>query len=123
MKVNGAKKILVIDDETTILEVVKIILKHSGYEVFTHRDGKNIAEFVGRYNPDLILLDVHLKDVSGGDLCKELKKTTDIPIVLFSGYANLKKTYQECKADGYIAKPFERIDLLNVISGELRKRA
>ena len=64
---------------------------------------------------------MQLKGISGIDVCKELKKTTGIPIILFSAHANLEKTYRECKADRFIPKPFETANLLNVISEVLSK--
>ena len=120
---DDAKKILIIDDEVDILNVVELILKSNGYEVFTHPNGLHVTEIVKRHNPDLILLDVQLSGLSGTHICRELKKTTNIPVVLFSAHADLKKTYHECNADAFISKPFDIPDLLNVISERLNKRA
>ncbi len=120
---NPAKKILIVDDETDILDVVELILISNGYVVFTHPNGLNVKEVVERCNPDLILLDVQLAGILGTQICKELKKTTDVPIILFSAHADLKITYHECNADAFLDKPFEVRGLLNVISERLNKRA
>ncbi|MEO6218934.1 MAG: response regulator [Ginsengibacter sp.] len=101
------KKILVIDDNKDILDVVKIILTSHGFEVRTDTNGSNIDELITDFNPDLILLDIKLCGKPGTVVCRELKETHAIPILLFSACSAGKVAYKECKADGFINKPFE----------------
>ncbi|SRR5258706_6257486 len=109
------KKILVVDDDYDIADAVKFILMHKGYDVRTLSDGVNLQEMVRDYQPNLILLDVRLPgSKSGIELCKELKKIYSIPIILFS--AEHKIAYEECSADNFIAKPFRRGYLLEMVN-------
>ncbi|HEX8923197.1 MAG TPA: response regulator transcription factor, partial [Patescibacteria group bacterium] len=107
-------KILIIDDDQGILEVVKIILTDSGYEVFAIDDGENVMERVIKMNPDLILLDLWMPGISGKEVCLTLKshsETKDVPIIMLSASVNTKEVAEECKADGSLSKPFEMDEL------------
>jgi DNA-binding response OmpR family regulator len=114
------KKILVVDDDMNILEVVEIILTSNGFDIRTHTDGWHVDEVVTDYNPDLILLDIKVAGKSGTDICKELKETHTMPILLFSAYGDPEAVYKECNADGFINKPFEINDFLEEIKRHLK---
>ncbi len=114
-----AQKILVVDDEVEILHVVEDILKIKGYDVIKHSNGLNVHEIISIFKPDLILLDVQISGIKGTDICTNIKKISAIPVILFSAHADLQKTYQECNADAFIAKPFDIEHLLNEISKHL----
>ena len=116
------KKILVVDDDTDILEVVKIVLTSYGFEVETHSSGLGVPEIVTAFHPHLILLDINLPGKSGVEICKELKENTDIPILLFSAHADKKSIVQEAMADGFIEKPFEVTHLLNTIRSHVNAK-
>ena len=110
------KKILVVDDDTDILEIVDIILNSKGYQVVTHTTGLKVPEIVITYNPDLVLLDIQLPGKLGTDICSELKAISDHPpIVLFSANAK-KEEAVKCKANGFIKKPFEMTNFLETIA-------
>ena len=109
------KKILVVDDDTSILEVVEIILSGQGFNVSTHASGLGVPEVVDKYKPDLILLDILLPHKMGTEICKELKETHTIPILLFSAHSNIGAAYKECNADGFIKKPFDVPDFIATI--------
>jgi DNA-binding response OmpR family regulator len=113
------KKILVVDDNTDLLEVVKIVLTTYGFEVQTHSSGLGVPEIVMAYNPDLILLDINLPGKIGTEICKELKEKHNIPILLFSAHADKRSAVQEARADGFIEKPFEMTHLLNTINSHI----
>jgi DNA-binding response OmpR family regulator len=110
------KKILVVDDDQDILDVVRLILEGGGFDVRTHTTGLGVAEIVIHYLPDVILLDIRLPGKVGNQICKELKKEWPIPIILFSAHAKPGKLIEECGADRFIQKPFEVADLLTTVN-------
>lgn len=113
------KKILVVDDDVDILEVVTYILTSHGFNVKTHSSGFNVPDVVLHYCPNLILLDVRLPGKLGTDICKELKLVHQIPIILFSAHADYSKVFAECNADDFLEKPFDVKKLLDMISTHL----
>jgi DNA-binding response OmpR family regulator len=115
------KKILIVDDNTDILQVVELILKSHGFQVETVSDGTKAISRTGIFKPDLVLLDVYLGGVDGRQICKELKadsKTTNIPVIMFSAQSS-RDDVMKYKADDFIGKPFEVTDLMGKINYEL----
>lgn len=113
------KKILIIDDEVDLLNLVKERLEFHGYEVVYLNSGKGALKFTKDESPDLILLDIMLLDKNGYDICLELKKdpqTASIPVIIFTAKPQWQKDMEALgkfvKADDYIFKPFEAEDLL-----------
>ena len=110
------KKLLVIEDDPDLLELLKIVFRDSGYDViFSHAELE--TDYIHVLHPDLILLDVRLKESSrsGSQICRELKsdpKTEKVPVILCSGEYNLPDIAKNCNADMYLAKPYDTIDLL-----------
>ena len=110
------KKILVIDDDEAILNVVKLILTSHGFDVQTHSTGLNVPDIVMHYHPNLILLDIRLPGKLGTEVCKELKQIhTNLPIILFSAHAEQGKAFAVCDADAFIHKPFDIKNLIDTI--------
>ena len=109
------KKILVVDDDPDILQIVKYILTVRGFDVETHTTGLNVPEVVMSYNPNLILLDIRLPGKLGTQVCKELKQTYPIPIILFSAHADERKSFKKWNADAFIQKPFDIDQLVGTI--------
>lgn len=110
-----SKKILIIDEDRDILELITFILEEKGFEVIASLSG-NILDDVLEINPDLILLDDWLADLNGHKLCSILKTTPitkHIPVILISASMGLEQLSQDCFADSYIEKPFD-IDLLEL---------
>ena len=122
------KRILIIDDETEMVEMETVRLKASGYEVTAACDGPSGLDKVKFWQPDLILLDIMLPKMDGYQVCAALKKdpqTHNIPIILVSATdqkydSNLGK---KAGADAYFTKPFESVTLLAKIRELLKKRA
>ena len=115
-----AKKILIVDDEPDILRAAKIRLISFGYEVITAGDGRSAIDLIQKEAPDLILLDLRLPQMSGDEICAQLKydeKFKHIPIIIFtaSSDANTSKNIKRCGADGYLIKPFAPEELLQTI--------
>lgn len=110
------KKVLVVDDDPDILEVVKFILTSYGFEVHTHATGLNVLEVVLDYQPDLILLDIRLPGKLGTEICKDLKDMNcGIPIILFSAHAQQANFLDLFGADAFMAKPFDVKNLVNTV--------
>lgn len=116
-------KILVVDDDAAILEVVKIILEQNNFQVNTARDKKEIDAALSQQNPDIILLDISISGINGGDLTKQMKADDSyksIPIVLVSADNNIKKIAEEVGADGYLEKPFDIDTLIETVNKHLQ---
>lgn len=116
------KKILVIDDDPDILDVVKMILESHDYDVLVSENA-NIFGLLDGHLPDLILLDILLSGEDGRDLAKRIKKnkkTEKIPIVMLSAYPDARKSTIEAGANDFISKPFEVADLLMVVERNIK---
>lgn len=112
-------KILVVDDDKAILEVVKIILEQNNFQVITAKNKKEIDEALATYNPQLVLLDISISGVNGGDLTRHLKaspKHKNLPIVLLSADNNIKKIATDVGANGYLEKPFDIETLIQIVN-------
>jgi len=109
------KKVLVVDDEEAILTVVSAILSANGYEVLTNATGLDIALIAKDYAPDVILLDIRLPRKSGIDICREIKATADIPVILFSAHSDKEKALKDSGAEAFIQKPFDLKSFVRVI--------
>ncbi len=110
-------RVLVVDDDLDLLEVIEALLSRKGFEVKTNINWTNGFEVIHEFQPQLILLDVFLSGVDGLEICKQLKsspQTRHIPIIIFSGYPRIAEsvTY-EYGADDFIAKPFEVNELVS----------
>ena len=123
------QKILVVDDDLDILNIMSISLKDKGYEVEGTLNGDEAIERAERFKPDLIIMDIYLSGTNGKDICKKLKetkKTSSIPIILISASTQLKNTVRECGANGFLNKPFENADLFygvdNFLTAFVNKR-
>jgi len=118
-KSNSKQRILVMDDDRDILDAMKMVLEYNGYRVETCTNDQRID-----YSnpPDLFLVDIWMSGLNGSDVCKRLKSndhTGHIPVIIVSANRNIREISEECKADGYIAKPFNLNQLLAVISHHL----
>lgn len=110
------KKILVVDDNDDILELITMILETDGFEVVGSKNGLNLEKLIEEHSPDVILLDVLLGNVDGRYLCHRVKsnvKTSHIPVIMISA-SHAAKSIQDgyCYPDDFIAKPFDIDDLV-----------
>lgn len=117
------RRILAVDDNEDILEILKLILEGYDYEVATLANGHLLADQIKDYRPDLILLDIMLGDMDGRELCKMLKsnvETQDIPIIMISASHGLSERFKPCDApDDFLAKPFDISELLDKVQTQL----
>ncbi len=114
------KKILVVDDEQQLVEMIKLRLEASGYEVLFAYDGAEALDKARKEKPDLIILDLMLPRIDGYKVCRMLKfdeKYKKIPIIMFTARAQEEdvKRGEQVGADAYITKPFEPQALLGKI--------
>src|SRR4030042_635164 len=102
------KEIYIVDDEENILEILEYNLKKNDYKVKSFRDGKSFMEYFNRKKPDLVVLDLMLPDLDGFDICREIKRKTNIPVIILSakGEEFDKVLGLELGADDYVVKPF-----------------
>ena len=117
------KKILVVDDEKPISDIVKFNLTKEGYEVFTAYDGEEALEKVEEVNPDLILLDLMLPKKDGLEVAREVRKTHETPIIMVTAKdSEIDKVLGlELGADDYVTKPFSNRELVARGKANLRR--
>ncbi|MGX7024447.1 response regulator YycF [Vagococcus hydrophili] len=117
------KKILVVDDEKPISDIVKFNLSKEGYEVFTAFDGEEAVEMVSEVEPDLILLDLMLPKKDGLEVCREVRKNYDTPIIMVTAKdSEIDKVLGlELGADDYVTKPFSNRELVARVKANLRR--
>ncbi len=112
------KKVLFVDDDPDILDIVSFILEEEDIDLIKAPEIPAVADIVN-VRPDLILLDEWLPGKAGSMLCKELKgkkSTSHIPVILISAVFSLETIAAECRADGFISKPFDIGQLKQVVS-------
>lgn len=110
-------RVLVVDDEKNILDIIKFNLEVEGYEVITSREGEEALRLVKELKPDLILCDIMMPELDGLEVCRRLKadgRTNQIPVVMLSArtQAHDKVASIEAGADDFITKPFDFSDLV-----------
>jgi len=118
-----AKKILVVDDEKKIAEILKAYLERDGYQVSTAYDGQSALELAQSNSPDLIILDLMLPKVSGWDVCRELRKESDVPIIMLTARDDTtdKIIGLELGADDYVTKPFDPKEIISRVRAVFRR--
>ena len=120
---NKKKKILIIDDEPSIVEVLVMMLSDAGYEVEGISSGYTF-ETIKRAKPDLVLLDVWMSGIDGRKICLSIKEDNslkDVTVYLVSASKDIQQYATEARADGYIEKPFEMQTILDVPSDRFEK--
>ncbi len=117
------KKILVVDDEKKITEIIKAYLERDNFSVIVAYDGKEALESVKYYSPDLVILDLMLPEISGWEVCRILRKGSNIPIIMLTARDETtdKIVGLELGADDYIVKPFDVKELVSRVKAVLRR--
>lgn len=108
-------KVLIVDDNADVLQVMQLLLGSRGFDVEVTTKGEETYQLVNTFNPALIFLDVHLSGLDGRDISRKLKTTEEskhIPIILFSANVIKGATLEESLADEFIAKPFDIHELI-----------
>lgn len=118
----AGEKILIIDDEAVVRELISHYLLKEGFKVFTN-SGNDVFEQVQRLKPDLILLDVLLPEIDGMEICRELRKETNVPIIFITSKNNSLDLALGLGVGGddYITKPFEVVEVIARVKAHLRR--
>ena len=116
-------KILIVDDEYKIRKIIKAYIEKEGFEAITAEDGKEALEYYKIKNPDLIILDLMLPELSGEEVCKKIRHDSDIPIIMLTakGQENDKIEGLDIGADDYVVKPFSPKELMARVRAIIRR--
>ncbi|MBL7285317.1 response regulator transcription factor [Corynebacterium godavarianum] len=116
-------KILVVDDDPAINEMLTIVLEAEGFRTASVQDGAEAVDTFHSFDPDLILLDLMLPGVNGIDICREIRRTSPVPIVMLTAKTDTVDVVLglESGADDYITKPFKPKELVARIRARLRR--
>ncbi len=117
------EKILVVDDDKDIAELVKIHLNNSGYQVFTANSANQGYEILGKENIQLVILDIMMPKVDGYEMCKKIREMSNIPIIMLSAKIKDEDKIQGLSigADDYITKPFNPEELIARVKSQIRR--
>ncbi|MBN2260777.1 MAG: response regulator transcription factor [Clostridiales bacterium] len=117
------KKVLIVEDEKTISDIIKVNLLKEGYSIIQAYDGKQALEIYKDENPDLILLDVMLPYIDGFQVCRKIREKSNIPIVMLTAKEEEvdKVLGLELGADDYITKPFGMRELIARVKANIRR--
>jgi len=117
------EKILIVDDDLNICELLKLYIEKDGYKTIIANDGLEALKKFKEEKPDLIMLDLMLPGMDGMDICKEVRKTSDCPIIMLTAKGEVfdKVLGLEIGADDYMVKPFEGKEVTARIKAVLRR--
>jgi len=117
------KTILVVEDDATLLDLLRYNLSKEGYEVLTARDGQSALATAREQKPDMLVLDIMLPELDGLEVCRILRKETSVPILMLTAKADEidKVVGLEVGADDYVSKPFSLRELLARVKAMLRR--
>ncbi len=116
-------KILVVDDDQNICELLRLYIEKEGFEVVIANDGRKALEMFEQENPDLIMLDIMLPELDGWQVCREIRKKSQCPIIMLTAKGEVfdKVLGLELGADDYVVKPFEAKEVIARIKAVLRR--
>ena len=116
-------KILVEDDDRNICELLRLYLEKEGFETVVANDGEQAVEYANKYTPDLILLDIMLPKLDGWQVCRQIRKTLETPIIMLTAKGETfdKILGLELGADDYITKPFDTKEVIARVKAVLRR--
>lgn len=118
-----SNKILVVDDDLNICELLKLYLENEGYTAFVANDGQAAVDTFAAKNPDLVLLDIMLPKMDGWQVCREIRKTSSVPIIMLTAKGETfdKVLGLELGADDYVTKPFDAKEVMARIKAVIRR--
>jgi CheY-like chemotaxis protein len=121
-------KVLVIDDEEGFLQIIQVILKRAGFHTLTSSNGRDGLGMVYDHQPDVIILDDMMPDMTGGEVCMRLKNdpvVRDIPVVMYSAGAKVRNPdyIRQIGADGVLYKPCLPGDIIETVSNCIELRS
>ncbi len=118
-----ALKILIVDDDQNIAELLKLYIAKEGYDVKIANDGKGALDAFADYNPDLVLLDIMMPKMDGWQVCREIRASSKTPIIMLTAKGETfdKVLGLELGADDYIVKPFDTKEVIARVKAVLRR--
>jgi len=120
---NDTKRILVVEDEVKIVEFIESYLINSGYEVYKAATGREALKIFIHENIDLILLDLMLPDITGEEVCKEIRKSSKVPIIMLTAKSSDENIINglDIGADDYMTKPFSPRQMVARVNALFRR--
>ncbi len=117
-------RVLVVEDDLEIADVLRRSLRQEGYEVASATDGELALAIAADFVPDLVVLDLGLPKLDGVEVCRQLRAAGDVPILILTARAGTEDLVEslDSGADGYLVKPFERVELLARMRALMRRR-
>ena len=118
-----SNKILIVDDESNIVELIRLYLEKEGFQTVSARDGNDALSKFKTENPDLIVLDIMIPEPDGWQVCREIRRTSNVPIIMLTAKSETfdKVLGLELGADDYLTKPFEAKELVARVKAVLRR--
>ena len=118
-------KVLVVDDDVRILQILKLYLARDGYDVITAERGDTALDMVLSESPSLVILDIMLPGMDGWEVLENVRRSTDVPVIMLTAKGDITDRIQglDCGADDYIVKPFEPKELMARVKAVLRRTA
>ena len=119
----ASEKILIVDDDTNICELLRLYIEKEGFTAFLAHDGEAALKMFDSVNPDLILLDIMLPGLDGWQVCREIRKKSDCPIIMLTAKGEVfdRVLGLDLGADDYVVKPFETKEVVARIKAVLRR--
>ncbi len=116
-------RVLVVDDQLEMLEMLKLILTAAGFEVMPAVDGPSGLRCAYQHHPDAILLDVMMPGMDGFEVCRRMRDLTEVPIIFVTAKANIEDIVAgfAAGADDYLVKPFHQVELVTRLTAALRR--
>jgi DNA-binding response OmpR family regulator len=120
---SAKQKILIVDDDVNIAELISLYLTKECFDTMTVNDGEEAIKQFSSYKPNLVLLDLMLQGIDGYEVCREIRKTSSVPIIMLSAKGEIfdKVLGLELGADDYIIKPFDSKELVARVRAVLRR--
>jgi CheY-like chemotaxis protein len=119
--VKTKKRVLVVDDEAAILRIIGTSLRLMGYDVISTGSGKDALKLSETENPDIMLLDIFMPGMDGLEVLGTLRKTSKIPVIVFSAHSSSREDALRLGADDFVSKPFTPEQMAKKISAVLEK--
>jgi DNA-binding response OmpR family regulator len=119
------KRILILDDNQDILEIVHETLEYEQFDVKSTSEGTNVMPLIEEFEPDLVILDYRVTGTNGGELCRQIKshpKFGEIPVIIFSAYISRQADLFAYGCDAIINKPFDLTELVEKVNSLLNSK-
>lgn len=120
---NTKTKVLIVDDDVHIAELISLYMEKEGYETYEVYNGRDAIEAFKKYNPQMVLLDIMLPEIDGYQVCREIRQISKTPIIMLTAKGEVFDTVLglELGADDYIVKPFDSKELVARVKAVLRR--